>query len=300
MRNQPQPSASPPTTSVTQCTPRRARLVATATAMTTAPAASHARVSRPAVASEHQDDSGPGGGSRGRVTRRERRPGRLDELHHVRAVTVDDQLEQVVDQQLTDADGGDEGEHLDIAPTHVVDHRRREERGHDHPGPAEVGDHLEHIDGRRGGVLGSPFGDAVVELGETGAGVDHVEQEAEDDGDDDHDQEGDGEHEPAASSPVEALVEEPVEPRVSRQRPNDSPLLGRWVDRVEASRRRPDERDHTSDDSEEDDDRSETHPCSPVPVGDVVHTPLTASGAAFRIGDLLATLLASTRTWLSW
>ena len=264
-RNQPHPSASPPTTSVTQCTPSNARLVATATAMTTAPAASQARVTRPLSRPSTRATAAQAAAAAVECPDGNDEPARLDELHHVRPVTVDEQLEQVVDQQLSDADGGDEGEHLDVAVTEVVDDPCREQRGHDHPRPAEVSDHLEHVDGRRGGVLRSPFGDTVVELGEAGSRVDHVEQEAEDDGDGDHDQEGDGEHEAAAGPPVEALVQESVDPRVARQRANDGPLLGRRVDRVEASRGRAGEGDHPGQEGEQDDDHSEAHWCT-IPV----------------------------------
>ena len=65
----PQPTARPASTSVSQCTPSRARLVATATAITTA--ASHQRGLRapgPAVGDDQRD---------GRPTRRRRQPSAL-------------------------------------------------------------------------------------------------------------------------------------------------------------------------------------------------------------------------------
>ncbi len=242
-RNQPHPSASPPITSVSQCTPSSARLVATATAMTPAPAASQARVTLPrsrprtrataaqaaAAAVEWPDGNEDPDVSTSCIT-----SGRSRSMSSLSTLLI---------SSWPMPDGGDEGEDLGVAPLRVVDDGDRQQGGHDHGGAAEVGDHLEHVDGCRGGVLGAPLGDAVVELGESRPGVDHVEQQAEDDGDSKDDQEADREHEPAASPAVEALPKEAVDSRVPGDRADDRLLLGCRVDRIELLRRRADERE---------------------------------------------------------
>ena len=122
--NHPHPSASPAMMSVSQWTPSRARLAATATAMSTAPAAERGATDAAARRGRGRTPRPPSTTPRRGVAGRERRAVDLDELTDVGPGAVDDHLDQVHEHELTDPDGGQEERDLELAVAAVGDDRR--------------------------------------------------------------------------------------------------------------------------------------------------------------------------------
>ena len=154
--NHPHPSASPAMMSVSQWTPSRARLAATATAMSTAPAAERGAADAADVVAEDERHGRPARRRGAGVARRERRAVDLDELTDVGPGAVDDHLDHVHEHELTDPDGGQEERDLDVVVAAVGDDAGRRQCGDDDRGAAEVGDDLQHLDRRRAGVRRNP------------------------------------------------------------------------------------------------------------------------------------------------
>ena len=140
-RNQPQPSARPPRTSLTQWTPSSARLVATVMAMSAAPPASSARMRARPIAAEHQRHGRParrrpqrcgptGTSTRGRPSAAGRPGDRAARCTLIRLFS----------EQFAQADSGNEQEHLTVAAPHEVDRGDEQQHREHHRGAAEVGD----------------------------------------------------------------------------------------------------------------------------------------------------------------
>ncbi len=125
-------------TSVSQWTPRRARLAATDTAISAAMSGEHGADGLVTISAEHEGDRRPSGGGATRVTGREGIAAGDDEVQHHRALPADDLLQHVVEQQLADTDRGDEGEHLSASPADVVGHRGQEQRRGDDEGAPQL------------------------------------------------------------------------------------------------------------------------------------------------------------------
>ncbi len=164
-RNQPQPTITPATTSVSQWTPSRARDVATATVTIAATAAAAARPRRGHVAADDERQREPCRGRRRGVPRRERRTGGVDEVRYVRPVTIDDQLEPIVDRRHADEDDEQEQDDVQVAVPDVVVDRDRDADDDEVGGAAEIGERVERRRRPRRGVLAPPLGDGRVPLG---------------------------------------------------------------------------------------------------------------------------------------
>ena len=178
-RNHPQPRARPATTSLTQWTPSSARLVATTIAIERCPAGQH-RPHRPRpITSEHERHGGPAGGGRGRVAGRERVAVDVHQLQDRRALTPHDDLDQVVEEILTESDDGHEQEHLAVAAPDEV--RRGDDSEHDehHPRGTEIGDDLDHVHRLGAGVGRTPLGHLAVDVLHRAVVVDEDEQQPE-------------------------------------------------------------------------------------------------------------------------
>ena len=161
--NHAHPSASPPMTSENQCTSSRTREHATATPIATAPPTS-ARVRASAACATHQQrDRGPERRRGRRVTARERRAEEVRGRVQRRAGPVEDLLDAVGEQALTDQDDGEE--RRDPAARHpaVLDDEH-DDRGDDHElGRSELRDHLQDVVREPGRVVVRPLRDVVVD-----------------------------------------------------------------------------------------------------------------------------------------
>ncbi len=188
--NQPHPRARPPSTSLSQWTPRSTREAATARAMNTAaPARSDCTLrDRPRPSHERERGSEARGGAGG-VTARERRPERVRDRVGRRPHAV----EQVLDLRAHDglADGHRDQEQREPtarSPDHLH-HEHADGEADDDPRGAERRHEVEHPLRERRHVLLAPRRDGLVDVQEARVRTHQESQHAQDHtADDQHDE----------------------------------------------------------------------------------------------------------------
>ena len=127
---------------------------------------------------DQQADRGEHGGRRGAVPGRERRAREPGELADVRTGPVNQDLDAVGEEVLTDRHRGQEGERSARRDAALLDDRRHHD---DHEDPSRAADHRDVTqDSARelGGLLGAPAGRREVPSREAQVAADHQQQDA--------------------------------------------------------------------------------------------------------------------------
>ena len=133
------------------------------------------------------------------------------EAQHIRTLASDDDLEDIAEQQLPEADCGEECEDLPAAAAGEVDNGDDEQRcGHDHRA-AELSDPFHRLSRRGACIPGAPCGHRPIRSGQSRMVVDHVEQHTDEDGDHEQDDNAGCQQEASGSPSIHSLAEKSVD-----------------------------------------------------------------------------------------